>query len=92
VRVYKKITIPNTFSPNNDGINDKWNIEALITYPESKMMIFNRYGEKVFESTGYGKPWDGTQNGAVLPVGSYYYLLDLKNNTPKISGWVFIVL
>ncbi|MDB5130940.1 MAG: hypothetical protein JWR02_689 [Mucilaginibacter sp.] len=91
VRVYKKITVPNTFSPNNDGINDYWNIEALITYPESLLTVYDRYGQKIYQSTGYAKPWDGTGNGAPLPNGTYYYVIDLKNKTPKIAGWVLIV-
>jgi gliding motility-associated-like protein len=91
VRVYKKIIIPNTFSPNNDGINDRWNIDALVTYPESSITIFSRYGQQVYQSTGYAKPWDGTFNGSPLPQGTYYYIIDLKNNTPKLAGWVLIV-
>lgn len=91
VRVYKHVEIPNTFSPNNDGVNDLWNIGALNTYPESLLQVFNRYGQQVFQSIGYTKPWDGKYNGQVLPAGTYYYVLDLKNNTPKISGWVVIV-
>jgi gliding motility-associated-like protein len=91
VRVYKQITIPNAFSPNNDGINDYWNIDALVTYPGSLTMVYDRYGQKVFQSTGYSKPWDGTNNGSPLPQGTYYYVIDLKNNTPKIVGWVLIM-
>ena len=91
VRVYKKVVIPNTFSPNNDGINDLWNIKALITYPESSLMVYTRNGQKVYQSIGYNKPWDGTYNGSKVPDGTYYYVIDLKNNTPKISGWVLIV-
>jgi gliding motility-associated-like protein len=91
IKVYKKIIIPNTFSPNNDGINDLWNIEALFTYPESSTVVFNRYGKEVFKSTGYSKAWDGKYNGSPLPEGTYYYIIDLKNNTPKLTGWVVIV-
>jgi gliding motility-associated-like protein len=91
VRVYKKVTIPNTFSPNNDGINDYWNIDALVTYPESSVLVYNRYGQQVYQSIGYAKPWDGTADGTPLPTGTYYYIIDLKNNTPKLSGWVLIV-
>jgi gliding motility-associated-like protein len=91
VRVYKKITIPNAFSPNNDGINDLWNIDALITYPSCLVSVFDRNGQKVYQSTGYPKSWDGTHNGSPLPTGTYYYIIDLKNNTPKLSGWVLIV-
>jgi len=91
VRVYKKITIPNAFTPNNDGINDLWNIDALITYPSCLVSVFDRNGQKVYQSTGYPKSWDGTRNGSPLPAGTYYYIIDLKNNTPKLSGWVVII-
>lgn len=91
VRVYKKITVPNTFSPNGDGRNDYWDIDALITYPQSLMLVFDRYGQQVFRSIGYANPWDGKYNGQPLPAGTYYYVLDLKNDTPKISGWVLLV-
>jgi len=91
VRVYKKITIPNAFTPNNDGINDYWNIDALITYPSCLVSVFDRNGQKVYQSTGYPKAWDGTRNGTPLPAGTYYYIIDLKNNLPKLSGWVLIV-
>jgi gliding motility-associated-like protein len=90
VRVFKKIVIPNTFTPNNDGVNDHWDIEALTTYPDCLVTIFNRYGQEIFNSTGYSQPWDGTYNGSPLPVGTYYYVIDLKNNTAKKSGWVFL--
>ena len=91
VRLYKKITIPNTFSPNNDGINDYWDIDALVTYPESSILVYDRYGQQVFQSIGYARPWDGTYNGSPVPPGTYYYIIDLKNNTPKLAGWVLIV-
>lgn len=91
VRVFKKIIIPNAFSPNADGINDVWNIEALETYPESETNVFNRYGQLVFHSKGYGKPWDGRLNGKSLPVGTYYYTVDRKNNFPLLSGWIMII-
>lgn len=91
IRVYENISIPNTFSPNNDGINDYWDIKNLYTYPECAVLIYNRYGQQVFQSVGYAKPWDGTYNGSPVPVGTYYYIIDLKDGTPKIAGWVLVV-
>jgi gliding motility-associated-like protein len=90
VRVYQKITIPNTFTPNGDGTNDYWNIDALITYPESLTTVFTRDGRQVFKSTGYAKPWDGTSNGRQIPAGTYYYVIDLKNGQPPFSGWILV--
>ncbi len=91
VRVFQQITISNTFSPNNDGINDYWDIAALAAFPQCTVNVFNRYGQKVFESTGYPKPWDGKLNGVYLPQGTYYYSINLNNNSPVLSGWVLLV-
>jgi gliding motility-associated-like protein len=91
VRVFKKIIIPNAFSPNADGINDVWNIEALESYPESITQVFNRYGQLVFRSKGYNKPWDGKYNGKPMPFGTYYYIIDRKNDFPLLNGWVIIL-
>jgi gliding motility-associated-like protein len=91
VKVYHKIGIPNAFSPNADGANDSWEIEGLFTYPESITTVFNRYGQQVFKSIGYAKPWKGTYNGANLPPGTYYYIIDLKTGQPRLTGWVLIV-
>ena len=90
VRVYQQVSIPNTFTPNGDGVNDYWDIKNLDTYPESIIQVFNRYGQVVYQSNGYAKPWDGASNGTSLPAGTYYYIIDLKNGTPKLSGWVLI--
>lgn len=91
VRVYKKIVIPTTFSPNGDGLNDYWDIEALSTYPQCSLNVFNRNGQKVYTSTGYDKPWNGAYKGYVLPPGTYYYVIDLKSGAPLLSGWVLIL-
>jgi len=91
IKVYETVTIPNTFSPNNDGINDYWDINQLNTYPECLVMVFDRYGQKVFQSTGYSQPWDGKYKGVPLSPGTYYYVIDLKDNRPKITGWVLIL-
>jgi len=91
ISVYKKVIIPNCFSPNNDGNNDTWKIEALDTYPASTTQVFGRYGNLVFECKGYSKAWDGSSKGNKLPTGTYYYRIDLKNGT-VLSGWLLIVL
>ncbi|HEY0680015.1 MAG TPA: gliding motility-associated C-terminal domain-containing protein [Chitinophagaceae bacterium] len=91
VKVYKKVVIPNAFSPNNDGVNDVWHIPALQTYPSPEITVFNRYGQPVYRSKGYTIPWNGTHNGKRLPVGTYYYVVDLKIGEPAMSGWVVIL-
>jgi len=90
IYVYQKVIIPNTFTPNNDGVNDTWNVKALNTYATADTQVFNRDGQKVFQSVGYAKPWDGTYAGKPLPAAVYYYKIDLKNGE-VLSGWVTII-
>jgi gliding motility-associated-like protein len=83
--------IPNAFSPNGDGINDTWHIKYLESYPGATIEVFNRYGQRVFSSTGYDREWDGTADGKPLPVGTYYYIVNPKNNRKIFSGSVTII-
>ncbi len=91
IHVFKTVIIPNAFSPNGDGINDTWNIKALNSYNDYELSVFNRYGRIVFTTKNYSKPWDGSFNGRALPVGTYYYLIDLKQGLPKLKGFVVIL-
>ncbi len=85
------IWIPNTFTPNNDGINDTWTIEGLDKDLTVSITVFNRYGLLVFESKGYGISWNGEYRGKKLPAGTYYYIIITKNGTQKLSGSVTII-
>jgi gliding motility-associated-like protein len=91
IKVLKGPEIPNIFSPNGDGIHDTWLIKYLDTYPGCTVDIFNRYGQKIFQSVGYGKPWDGTINGSPVPMGTYYYIVDPKNGRKIMSGYVDVI-
>jgi gliding motility-associated-like protein len=91
ITVLKKPGVPNTFSPNGDGIHDTWEIKYLDTYPGATVEIYNRYGQLVFKSQGYTKSWDGTYNGKPVPVGTYYYIINPKNGRKQMSGYVDII-
>jgi gliding motility-associated-like protein len=91
VKVLKAPRVPNAFSPNGDGINDKWVIEYLESYPGATVEVFNRYGQLVFRSEGYDKPWDGTLNGNPLPVATYYWIINPKNGRKQMNGSVTII-
>lgn len=92
VRVYKKVTVPNTFTPNNDGVNDHWNITNMDSYPEALITVYDRNGQPVFQSRGYAKPWDGKRTGQPVPPGAYYYVINYNDDYLKSdSGWVMIV-
>ena len=83
--------VPNTFSPNHDGINDVWYVKAIDPYPNAEVMIFNRDGTRVFEAKNPGIKWDGTSAGRELPAGVYYYIIDLKDGSKPVTGWINLV-
>lgn len=91
VKVLRAPVIPNAFSPNRDNINDTWNIQYLESYPGCTIEVYDRYGQKVFSSEGYKKPWDGSFKGHELPVGVYYYIINPKNGRQLMSGSVTIL-
>lgn len=85
------LVIPNTFTPNNDGINDTWVIKNLDTYQKYTVQIFNRNGESLFFSNRYSQPWDGKYKGAKLPAGTYYYVIDLHTGSKPLAGSITII-
>jgi gliding motility-associated-like protein len=89
--VSKKLIIPNVFSPNADGINDTWIINGLFNYHNAVVEVFSRHGERLFRSVGYRKPWDGTYRGNPLLVGTYYFMIDLRDGKTKYSGTITII-
>lgn len=91
VTIVAEPEIPNVFSPNNDGIHDTWIIQDLADFYSVEVTVFNRYGQQVFFSRGYSKPWNGQLNGRDLPAGTYYYIIDLKTNAPLLRGAITIL-
>jgi gliding motility-associated-like protein len=92
IELLSPIKPPNVFSPNNDGINDKWFIQNVDLYNNVDVKIFNRYGVVLYERKGYSSSnaWDGTYNGKQLPVGSYFYVIKDADN--KILSGVVSIL
>jgi gliding motility-associated-like protein len=91
VKILKPVEVPNAFSPNGDGIHDTWNITNLSDYPGCTVAVFNRYGQRVYYSVGYGTPWNGTVGGKPLPMATYYFVIHLKNGFAPKTGSITIV-
>jgi gliding motility-associated-like protein len=83
-------SVPNTFTPNGDGVNDYWSIKGIERFPAAIVQIFTRNGQKVFDSKGYAHPFDGTTSGAQLPGGVYYYIISLSPDC-KFGGSLTIL-
>jgi gliding motility-associated-like protein len=75
-----QIYIPNAFTPNGDGLNDVLRVYSNVIR-QMRFVIFNQWGEKIFESTDQNMAWDGTHRGKPQPSGVYMYVCDITLNT-----------
>ena len=70
--------------------------QGLENYPGNKIWIYNRWGNLVYKASDYANKWDGVSNvsgiyiGKKVPSGTYFYVLDLNNNTKPIQGYVVL--
>ena len=96
VFVISELVIPDVFSPNGDGINDTWEILGTENFQEVYVIVYDRSGQKVFESVNYNplKYWNGTFKNKALPTSTYYYVITLdrsSNNSQVLKGPVTII-
>jgi gliding motility-associated-like protein len=89
----RKFAIPNSFSPNRDGINETWKTH-LRTFGEFNLRIVDRWNRVLFETNDPDTEWDGTYQGQSLPVGQYAYIakfIDCESQTEYVSGYINII-
>lgn len=96
VDVLNCLIIPEGISPNDDRKNDFLVIPCIEDYPENNLKIFNRYGIQIYEASSYLNTWDGKANmgfpntSKLLPIGTYFYVLDIKEFKKPIIGYVYL--
>jgi gliding motility-associated-like protein len=88
------LNVSNAFSPNGDGINDTWFIQAVEDHAENTVIIVNRWGDEIIRIENYNNnsnAWDGLlQNGSAATEGTYFYIIELKDIDQQINGWIQI--
>ena len=96
IKTSSELVVYNLISPNNDGRNDVFVIEGITLF-DNKVSIFNRWGNKVFETKNYQNDWNGVANtgrifgnNEALPVGTYFYTVDLPQENKQFAGWLYI--
>ena len=83
-----KIAIPNVFTPNGDGLNDKFVIDGIEQISGTTLIVFNRWGKKFFESTDYKNDWEGND----ASDGVYYYIITFKDNFIESANGIVTIL
>ncbi|WP_374948990.1 gliding motility-associated C-terminal domain-containing protein [Mucilaginibacter sp.] len=88
------VTAPNTFTPNNDGVNDTFTILLTGYIKFNGLKIYNRNGNLIFKTSDAAQFWDGTYNGRPVPSGTYYWIFDGYDNyyRKKVTGSSFITV
>ena len=91
-----ELEVYNLISPNGDGLNDVFVIDGITLF-DNEVKIFNRWGNKVYEARNYQNDWNGVANtgrifgkGERLPVGTYFYTVELKDENVNFAGWLYI--
>lgn len=78
VNIIPEIDVPTGFTPNGDGQNDLWEISNVGFYDNTVVEIYNRWGDMLYRSEGVFQPWDGTYEQNMLPIGTYYYVININ--------------
>jgi len=90
------VKIIEAFSPNGDGLNDFMQFKYLNYYPDSKLFVYSKAGNIIYQSNDYQNDWDGRilsqkmQNQSMILSGIYYYVLKLGGTDRMIKGFVLI--
>lgn len=96
---YTDYPIPQIISPNGDGLNDYFNTPEFDnneTFGKKEIIIFNKWGDVVYESLDYNNNWDGIANkginkGKLVPQDTYYYLFRIEGVPEKLTGYFQVV-
>ncbi|MGX5820966.1 T9SS type B sorting domain-containing protein [Chitinophaga lutea] len=86
-----KVDATNIMTPNGDGINERFVIKNIDSYPQNELKIFDRAGRLIYVKRGYANEWDARLNGKPLAEGTYYYILDFGPGLPKVKGFITVV-
>ena len=82
----QSVVVENTFTPDGDGFNDTWGVPEIRFFSGARVQVFERSGERVFYTEDPDVRWDGTFKGKELPVGTYYWVLELRETGETRRG------
>lgn len=93
VKVFVSGKVVNTFTPNEDGINDFWDLSDITTsFPNASVKLFNRWGNEVFNTNDYASnPFKGIIDDKEVKSSTYYYVIEIRKDWPTLTGYLTVI-
>jgi gliding motility-associated-like protein len=88
---FSSLVVNNSFSPNGDGINDNWGVPGIRFYGGARISVYDNVGSRLFYTESPDEGWDGTVNGKQLPVGSYFWTIEIKETGEMRKGMLNVI-
>ena len=88
---FDSLTITNAFSPNGDRFNDAWGVQDLRFYVVVRIVVYDNVGTRLFYTENPDIRWDGTYNGKEMPVGSYYWVIEVIETGEMRRGMLNLI-
>ena len=88
---FSSLVVNNSFSPNGDGVNDYWGVPGIRFYGGARISVYDNVGSRLFYTESPDEGWDGTVNGKLLPVGSYFWTIEIKETGEIRKGMLNVI-
>jgi gliding motility-associated-like protein len=88
---FSSLFVTNSFSPNGDGINDNWGVPGIRFYGGARISVYDNVGSRLFYTESPDEGWDGTYKGKQLPIGSYYWVIEIKETGEMRRGMLNLI-
>jgi gliding motility-associated-like protein len=88
---FSSLIVTNSFSPDGDGVNDNWGVPGIRFYGGARISVYDRGGSRLFYTESPDEGWDGTFNGKQLPVGSYFWTIEIKETGEMRRGMLNVI-
>jgi gliding motility-associated-like protein len=88
---FSSLVVNNSFSPNGDGVNDYWGVPGIRFYGGARISVYDNVGSRLFYTESPDEGWDGTFNGKQLPVGSYFWTIEIKETGEMRKGMLNVI-
>ena len=88
---FSSLVVNNSFSPNGDGINDSWGVPGIRFYEGARISVYDNVGSRLFYTESPDQGWDGTFNGKQLPVGTYFWTIEIRETGELRRGMLNLI-